>query len=57
MRTVFLKETSSTNDDIKQYLSEGENTVVCAERQTKGRGTKGRSFSSGRGVPIFFAVL
>lgn len=49
MRTVFLKETSSTNDDIKQYLSEGENTVVCAERQTEGRGTKGRSFSSERG--------
>ncbi len=49
MKRVYLEETSSTNDVIKAYLAGGENVVVCAERQTGGRGTKGRSFSSEKG--------
>ncbi len=49
MKRVYLEETSSTNDVIKEYLSGGENVVVCAERQTGGRGTKGRTFSSEKG--------
>ncbi len=46
MKRVFLSETASTNDYIRRYLGGGENVVVCARRQTEGRGTKGRSFSS-----------
>ncbi len=39
----------STNDYAKTLLKNGENTVVLAARQTGGRGTKGRSFSSEKG--------
>ncbi len=49
MRTIFLEETSSTNEYIKKFLPLGEDVAVCAARQTEGRGTKGRSFLSERG--------
>lgn len=49
MKRIFLEEVGSTNDYIKQFLRGGEDTVVCAERQTGGRGTKGRSFLSEKG--------
>lgn len=44
-----MEEVSSTNDYIRRYLEGGENTVVCATRQTGGKGTKGRSFLSKEG--------
>ena len=40
---------SSTNDYIKTKREERENLIVVAREQTKGRGTKGRSFSSSQG--------
>lgn len=49
MKYFFLEETVSTNDYIKQFLSGGEDVVVCAARQTGGKGTKGRSFCSEEG--------
>ncbi len=45
----MIEEVDSTNDYIKRYLGDGEAVCVCARRQTRGRGTKGRSFSSKEG--------
>ena len=49
MKIELLEEVGSTNDYIKRYLSGVEDVVVCAKRQTSGRGTKGRSFLSEEG--------
>ncbi len=49
MKTILLERCASTNDEIKKYLPLREDLVLCAERQTGGRGTKGRSFSSEEG--------
>lgn len=49
MKIEFLQEVDSTNNYIKKYLSGGEDCIVCAERQTGGKGTKGRSFLSQEG--------
>ena len=49
MRIVRFEEISSTNDYVKEQKKYGENLIVIAKRQTGGRGTKGRSFSSNEG--------
>ena len=49
MKTINLKVVSSTNTEIKKYLSGGEDIILTAERQTGGMGTKGRSFLSKEG--------
>lgn len=49
MKKIYLEETTSTNEFILKFLDAGEDTVVCAARQTSGKGTKGRSFSSSEG--------
>lgn len=49
MRIEYLDEVDSTNTYIRRYLEEGEDVIVCARRQTGGRGTKGRSFCSKEG--------
>ena len=46
MKRIFLEEIYSTNEYAKSLRALGENTLVVAKRQTGGRGTKGRSFSS-----------
>lgn len=46
MKIIELDEVSSTNDYCKTLT---ENSVVFARRQSCGKGTKGRSFSSGEG--------
>ncbi len=56
MRIEILDEVSSTNEYIRRYLKDGENVVVCARRQTGGKGTKGRSFSSCEGG-VYLSVL
>lgn len=43
------EEMESTNLYIKEKRAEGVNRIVTARRQTGGRGTKGRSFSSEEG--------
>ena len=49
MKIDILDEVESTNEYIKRYLASGEDHVVCANRQTGGKGTKGRSFLSSEG--------
>ena len=49
MKIVRFEEISSTNDYVKEQKSLGENLIVIAKRQTGGKGTKGRSFSSNEG--------
>lgn len=44
-----LQSVDSTNKYIEKYVKGRENAVVCAETQTGGMGTKGRSFSSEKG--------
>lgn len=52
----YLQETTSTNDDARreQY---GHGDVICAERQTAGRGQRGHSWSSGEGLNLTFSVV
>jgi len=49
----------STNDLAKRLAREGsaEGTVVLAEEQTEGRGTKGRSWYSPRGQGLYASVI
>lgn len=49
MKIELLEEVDSTNVYIKRYLPLGEDVIVCARRQTGGKGTKGRSFVSDEG--------
>ena len=49
MKLEILEEVDSTNDYVKRYLSSGEDCIVCAKRQTGGKGTKGRSFLTREG--------
>jgi BirA family transcriptional regulator, biotin operon repressor / biotin---[acetyl-CoA-carboxylase] ligase len=50
---------TSTNDLAKKLAEEGadEGTVVVAEKQTKGRGTKGRSWQSATGKGLYASVV
>lgn len=48
MKIYRLKEVTSTNDEVRKFIGE-EDVIVIAERQTAGRGTKGRSFESAGG--------
>lgn len=50
-RLVRLGETASTNDDARRLAAEGaaEGTLVWAERQTSGRGRRGRRWESPAG--------
>lgn len=45
---VYLSETDSTNTHAKRLAAAGapHGTVIIAERQTGGRGRRGRSFHS-----------
>ncbi len=49
----------STNDLAKRLAREGsaEGTVVLAEEQTRGRGTKGRSWHSPRALGLYVSVI
>lgn len=49
----------STNDEMKRRAVEGEAEIslLIAEKQTKGRGTKGRSFFSPEGTGIYMSLL
>lgn len=48
MKIIELEEVDSTNDFCKRYKGTEDITVIAA-RQSGGRGTKGRSFSSEEG--------
>ncbi len=49
MKILRFEELSSTNDFVKEKRAEGEDLLVLAKKQTGGKGTKGRSFSSNEG--------
>lgn len=55
----FMESTGSTNPDAKRFAEEGEphGTTVVADRQTQGRGRRGRSWSSPSGVSIYFTIV
>ncbi len=58
IKIIKLKSVDSTNDYLKQsaLLGERENTVVIAETQTAGKGTKNRSFISDKGG-LYISIL
>jgi BirA family biotin operon repressor/biotin-[acetyl-CoA-carboxylase] ligase len=58
-RLVRLGETASTNDDARRLAAEGapEGTLVWAERQSAGRGRRGRRWESPAGNLYMSLVL
>lgn len=54
-----LEEVDSTNTACKRLAAEGapDGTVVIADCQTAGRGRRGRSFVSPRGMGLYLSVL
>lgn len=56
---IFLDETTSTNDEVKQRAVNGapEGLVVWAAVQTSGRGRQGRPWISAAGLGLTFSVL
>ncbi len=56
---VCLKETDSTNLQAKELASKGapEGTLVIAEKQTSGRGRKGRTWFSPQGHGIYASLI
>ncbi|OGD19014.1 MAG: biotin--[acetyl-CoA-carboxylase] ligase [Candidatus Aminicenantes bacterium RBG_16_63_16] len=58
--TIYrLATCASTNDVAKQLAAEGaeDGTVVVAEEQTGGRGTKGRAWHSAPGLGLYASVI
>lgn len=51
-----LDKVDSTNNFAKEKRKEGKDCIITAKSQTKGRGTKGRSFSSHEGG-LYFSKL
>lgn len=49
IKIEHFEELTSTQEYVKSKWSEEQNLIVTADRQTSGRGTKGRSFSSNEG--------
>lgn len=58
-RVVYLPETGSTNDVVRVEARAGapEGLVVVADRQTAGRGRRGRAWDSPAGLGLWFSVL
>ena len=55
----IVKEIDSTNDELKRQAinGQGEIKLLIAESQTKGKGTKGRSFFSPAGSGCYISFL
>ena len=58
-RIQAVDSVDSTNTRLKALAAAGapEGTVLLAEEQTAGRGTRGRSFSSPKGQGLYLSVL
>lgn len=56
---LFYDETGSTNPDAKRLAEEGapHGAVVVADRQTAGRGRRGRTWDSPGAQAIYFTIL
>ncbi len=59
IKTVTVKETTSTNDELKKLALLGKKGTVLyvADRQTAGKGRKGRSFFSPENTGIYMSLL
>ena len=55
----FYEETDSTNDRIRELAAEGapEGTLAIAERQSAGRGRRGRAWEAPAGTGIWMSLL
>ena len=55
----FFASTGSTNPDAKRFAEEGapHGTTVVADRQTAGRGRRGRAWASSSGTSIYFTIV
>ena len=58
-RVLTEDQVDSTNTRLKAMAAQGaaEGTVLLAEEQTGGRGTRGRSFASPRGEGLYLSLL
>ncbi len=58
-KVVFYENTGSTNIQAKLLAEEGaqHGTLVVAERQTAGRGRRGRGWQSPPGMNLYFTLL
>lgn len=56
---IHLKRVDSTNSHLMRLADEGadEGLAVIADRQTAGRGRRGRSFQSTKGLGLYLSVL
>lgn len=56
---LYKEETGSTNDDVRELGREGapHGTLVVADRQTAGRGTRGRSWENPSETNIAMSLL
>lgn len=59
IKVITVKETTSTNDQLKKLALCGEKETVLyiAEAQSAGKGTKGRSFFSPKDTGIYMSLL
>ena len=58
-KLYFFESTGSTNPDAKRFAEEGDphGTTVVADRQTAGRGRRGRSWVSPAGTSVYFTIV
>lgn len=58
-KIYFYDEIGSTNDECKKLAEEGakHGTLVIAEKQTKGKGRRGRNWESPKGTGIWMTLL
>lgn len=59
IRLICKEETDSTNTDVKQAALSGqeEGYTVLAEKQTAGKGRRGRVWTSPSGTNLYFSIL
>ena len=59
VKLTLVESTASTNDDMKTAARNGEEelSVLVAEAQSAGKGSKGRSFFSPAGTGIYMSIL
>lgn len=59
VEVIFKDETESTNEDAKKLGNEGymKSVVVVSDYQSKGKGRRGRSFSSPKGLGLYMSFL
>ena len=58
-KIIVLEEVDSTNNYAKELASSGaeDGTVVAAEKQTSGKGRRGRGFTSPSGTGLYMSMI